>query len=122
MDTKGVFSHNTDEWNTPKELFNQLNEIYSFTLDPCSTEKNHLCKKFYTSEDNGLVQSWKNEIVFCNPPYSKCAEWVRKAFYENLINNVLVVILLPVRTDTKYFHDYICEKADIFYKRASSFF
>ena len=113
MNTKGVFSHNTDEWQTPKDLYNELNSLFNFTLDPCANNENHLCDKYYTKEENGLLQSWAGETVFCNPPYSDCASWVKKCFIENYINNITIVLLIPVRTDTKYFHDFIYRKAEI---------
>lgn len=51
-------SSNTDEWATPQELFNKLNNEFNFTLDPCSNEYNHKCDKYYTKEDNGLEKTW----------------------------------------------------------------
>lgn len=51
--------------------------------------------------------------MFCNPPYSKIGEWVKKAFYEGRKDNTLVVLLIPARTDTKYFHDYILHRAEV---------
>ena len=54
-----LYSSKSDEWSTPKALFDELNEEFGFTLDPCSTENNHLCDKYYTVHENGLEQSWK---------------------------------------------------------------
>jgi len=108
-----MFSSNSDEWETPKELFNKLNMEFHFTLDPCCTEKNKLCKKYYTKKENGLIQDWKGERVFINPPYGRnIGKWVKKCFEESQ-NGVLCVMLIPARTDTKYFHDYIYNKAEI---------
>ena len=60
--------------------------------------------------DDGLSKSWNGERVFCNPPYGKeISKWVKKAYQENE-NGTFVVMLLPARTDTKYFHDYIYKK------------
>ena len=53
------------------------------------------------------------EGVFCNPPYSEIGKWVEKAFYESRNDGTLVVLLIPSRTDTKYFHDYILHRAEI---------
>ena len=53
-----VWSSKSDEWSTPKELFDELNKEFGFTLDPCSTDDNHLCDKYYTIQDNGLDQAW----------------------------------------------------------------
>jgi len=105
-----LFSSKGIEWTTPIELFNQLDNEFHFTLDPCATKENAKCSKFYTIEDDGLNKSWDNEIVFVNPPYGKTIkEWVRKSSETNGV----VVMLLPARTDTKYFHDYIYNKAEL---------
>ena len=101
------FSSETNEWSTPIDLYNSLDEIYNFTLDPCSTKENAKCDKFFTIEDDGLKQDWTNEIVFMNPPYGReIKDWVKKA-YEESLKGATVVCLIPSRTDTKYWHDYI---------------
>ena len=107
---------NTDEWATPQAFFDELNKEFNFTLDPCSTKENHKCNKYYTKEDDGLSKDWRNEIVFCNPPYGReIGKWVEKAFMTNQLNmgDNPIVMLLPARTDTKYFHEYIYNKAEI---------
>lgn len=104
------FSSNTNEWATPQEFFDELNKEFNFTLDPCATRENAKCAKFFTQEDDGLSQSWDNEIVFCNPPYGRqIKHWVKKASEAAAV----VVLLIPARTDTSYFHDYIYNKAEI---------
>lgn len=110
-----LFSKKTDEWETPKDLFDKLNNIFSFTLDPCATVNNAKCKKFYTKDQNGLLKSWKNETVFCNPPYSQIKLWVKKCYEEFKLNKVTVILLLPARTDTKYFHEFISGNALLFF-------
>ncbi len=73
------FSSKTPEWSTPQDLFDSLNEEFHFTLDPACTKENAKCKKFYTEKENGLLQDWKGERVFCNPPYGRViGEWVKK--------------------------------------------
>lgn len=105
---KQLLSSKSDEWETPIELFNELNEKYHFTLDPSCQEHNHKCEKYYTQKENGLIQDWSGEIVFCNPPYGKSiGEWVKKCYSENKNNNVFICLLIPSRTDTKWFHKYI---------------
>ena len=107
MLTKGLMSSNSNEWSTPQKLFDELNNEFHFTLDPCSTHKNFKCKKHYTTEENGLVQDWSKDIVFCNPPYGKeISKWVEKAFNE-CNKGATVVLLIPARTDTSYFHRFI---------------
>ena len=81
--TKGLFSSEKDYWETPTSLFEELNNKYHFTLDPCSTDLNAKCEKHYTKETNGLAHSWENEVVFMNPPYGKeICLWVAKAYQE----------------------------------------
>ena len=77
MIDKCLLSTGKDEWETPLDFFNQLDSEFHFTLDPCCTEKNAKCKKFYTKDDDGLKQTWKGEVVFINPPYSKKTKLIR---------------------------------------------
>ena len=106
-----MFSSKTYEWETPQDFFNELNKEFCFTLDPCAAKENAKCKKFYTKKDDGLSKSWDNEIVFCNPPYGReIGKWVKKA---SELRNGKVIMLIPSRTDTKWFHDYIYNKTEI---------
>lgn len=110
MINKGLFTSNTDLWSTPQNLFDDLNKEFHFTLDPCSTHYNAKCEKYYTKEDDGLSQNWSNDVVFMNPPYGReIRKWIEKAYK----SNTTVVCLLPARTDTKWFHDFIYNKAEI---------
>jgi phage N-6-adenine-methyltransferase len=112
MNTKLMFSSKTDLWETPQDFFRELDREFHFTLDPCATPENAKCKKYYTTEDDGLKQDWQGEIVFCNPPYGKeIKRWVKKCYEESRKPNTTVVMLIPARTDTSYFHDYIYRKA-----------
>ena len=71
-------------------------------------------KKYYTIDNNGLLQNWQGEIVFCNPPYGRVIkDWVKKCYEESLKENTTIIMLIPARTDTTYFHDYIYNKAEI---------
>lgn len=109
---KGLFTSQTCEWATPKKTFDELNLEFNFTLDPCCNSDNKKCEKFFTKEDNGLVQDWSGNIVFCNPPYGReIKHWVKKCSEESKKPNTKVVMLIPARTDTIYFHDYIYKKA-----------
>ncbi len=111
MNTELMFSSKTDLWATPQDFFNKLNNEFWFTLDPCSTEDNHKCDKYFTKEQDGLKQSRDNEIVYCNPPYGReLKKWVKKW---SEIKKGITVMLLPARTDTSRFHDYIYNKAEI---------
>ena len=112
MITSGMMSSNTPEWATPQSFFDALNREFSFTLDPCSTHDNAKCEKHYTKEDDGLSKNWGGEMVFCNPPYGReLPKWVKKCYEES--RHADVVMLIPARTDTRWFHDYIYGKAEI---------
>ena len=107
-----MFSSETDLWSTPQDFYNNLHNEFNFTLDPCATIENAKCQKYYTKEQNGLKQDWSGETVFCNPPYGKdLKNWVRKCYEESLKENTKVIMLIPARTDTKYFHDFIYHNA-----------
>lgn len=111
---QACLSSKTDNWATPKDFFDNLNEEFHFTLDPCANEENHKCDLFYTKEQDGLTKDWGGHVVFCNPPYGKeIADWVRYSYEQSQKPNTTVVMLTPARTDTRYFHDYIYGKAEI---------
>ena len=113
------FSTGKDDWGTPQDLFDALNEEFNFTLDPCADNNNHKCAKYYTIEQDGLAQSWAGETVFCNPPYSRKTKTpVKLHGCKNVTKRqprggIVVVMLIPARTDTIMFHDYILGKAEI---------
>lgn len=113
MNNEVMWSSKSDEWSTPIDFFNEIDKEFHFNLDPCSTAENHKCLNYFTKEDDGLSKSWGGYHVFVNPPYSECEKWVSKAFYETRQDKTLVVLLLPSRTDTKYFHDYILNRSEI---------
>ena len=109
-----LYSSKTELWGTPQKFFDELNKEFGFDLDPCALPSNAKCARFFTPEDNGLAQNWGGAKVFCNPPYGKeISKWVRKCYEESKKPDTLVVMLLPARTDTAYFHDYIYHKAEI---------
>ena len=94
---KGCFLHNSDEWQTLIDIYNWfVNECGYF--DPCPI--NHT--------EDGLLIDWKKN-VFCNPPYSQIDKWVDKAITEHLHQyDSHIVLLLPARTDTKWFRKLSC--------------
>lgn len=83
-----------DDRATPPELFDPLQERFGFTLDVAALPHNTKCARFFTPEDNGLLQSWAGERVWCNPPYSDIASWVVKA-HQEAVDAKLIVMLLP---------------------------
>ena len=86
MKTEVLFSSRNCEWETPPELFRELDNEFHFTLDTASSDDNCLCDKHYTPEQDGLMQSWQTDgAVWCNPPYGRdIGKWVRKAYHESL--------------------------------------
>ena len=101
-------------WRTPQDFFDKLNAEFNFALDAAATDESAKCPLYYTPETDGLLQSWQcSGAVFCNPPYGReIVKWVRKAYKESQSGQT-IVLLLPARTDTSYFHDYIYGKAEI---------
>ena len=79
---------------------------------PCALPENAKCEKFFTPDQNGLIQDWEGYTIFCNPPYGrKISEWVEKCYNESKKKNTTIVMLIPARTDTRYFHEFIYHKA-----------
>lgn len=108
----GMFSSATDDWATPPDLFAYYNRIYGFELDVCASHENHKAPRYFTKEDNGLMQDWAPAKCWMNPPYgSTIGEWVRKA-HEESRRGALVVCLLPARTDTGWWHNH-CQQGRI---------
>jgi phage N-6-adenine-methyltransferase len=110
---KTIFSKATDNWATPQWLFDELDREFHFTLDVCADEVNAKCKTFFSKVQDGLQQEW-NGTVWCNPPYGRqIIQWVKKAS-ETAAKGHTVVMLVPARTDTAWFHDYCYnDKAEV---------
>lgn len=118
MNTAVMFSSATDLWATPQWLFDDFNAEFGFTLDACALPSNAKCAKYFTPEVDGLAQDWGGEVVWCNPPYGReIGKWVKKCAEESKKNNTTVVALLPARTDTKWFHEYIYRRAEVVFLR-----
>ncbi len=130
MVDKALFSSDSQEWSTPQDFFDKLNEEWKFNLDPCATKENAKCETYYTKEQDGLEQDWycvqynpeyKSPYlrypgrVFVNPPYGReVGQWVEKAVTEVQKGNAeVVVMLLPARTCTAWFHDYVLPYASV---------
>ncbi len=133
MVSPALLTSNNQNWETPPELFDYLHKIYNFTLDACALPQNAKLPNYFTPEQDGLKQSWAGHMVWVNPPYTvpkqSCKpgckkkycdanghrtgyepgqiDWVKKAFEETRNERTSVVMLLPARTDTKIFHDYV---------------
>lgn len=112
MLNRGMLSSATDLWETPQDFFDQLDKEFDFDLDTCALEGNAKCTNYYTPEQDGLSLPWTG-TVWCNPPYGRqIGKWVEKAA-RSAAEGATVVMLLPARTDTRWFHKYIYQKAEI---------
>ena len=106
------FSSATNEWATPAELFDRLHAKHSFELDVCATSENAKCSRYFTKAEDGLSQPWAPYTCWMNPPYGRAIKhWIKKAYEEGL-KGATVVCLIPSRTDTSYWHDYVM-KGDV---------
>lgn len=105
-----LFSHKKDNWRTPKKLFEELNKEFHFTVDAAADESNHLCANWWGPQSpipDSLQHNWKGEICWLNPPYSMVKEFVEKATIEAISHDVKTVMLVPARTDTKWWHSFV---------------
>lgn len=101
------------DWATPSNLFDELNHEFHFTLDLCASPWNAKLPRYFTEEQDGLKQDWSGERCYMNPPYGRGLDcWLRKAFEETRWRCPLVVALLPVRTDTRWWHVWVAGAAD----------
>ena len=94
-------------WTTPKDFFNNLNDEFGFTLDAFASDENALCENYFTEEQDSLKQDWSGHTVFMNPPYGRMIGKCVKKAWEESKKGTTIVALIPARTDTTYWHDYI---------------
>ena len=116
--TKGMYSSETDEWETPQEVFDHYNRLFDFNLDVCANEDNAKTYEFYDKEENGLLDynPWLG-CCWMNPPYGRqIGDWVEKAYRESQHGNC-IVCLLPARTDTRWWQDYVTKADSIHFIR-----
>lgn len=107
-----LFSSKRNDWETPQHLYDELNREFHFTYDVAADSTNYKHENYYTEDIDGLTQNWSG-ICWCNPPYGRnICKWVRKA-HEEAERGVKTVMLIPSRTDTLYFHDYIYNRYEI---------
>jgi len=111
MLTSGMVSSVTAEWETPQDLFDRLDREFCFELDACATAENAKCAQYFTKEHDGLRQEWLG-CAFVNPPYGRAiGKWCQKSYEASTI--CTVVMLIPARTDTRWWHDWIMRAAEI---------
>lgn len=111
---RALLSSKKMDWCTPQDFFDRLDAEFGFELDAAATEKSAKCARYFTPETDALAQSWQvGGPVFCNPPYGRAlGKWVKKA-HQEAAKGQTIVLLIPARTDTSYFHDYIYGQAEI---------
>lgn len=100
------FASKREDWETPNDLFDPLNREFRFTLDVCASAENTKCDAFFTEETDALGRPW-NGICWMNLPFINVGKWVKKAYSEAQAGGTIVVCLLPSRTNTRWWHDYV---------------
>ncbi len=113
-----------DNYGTPPSLYARACMKYDIypSLDVCATQENAKCKKFFTEKQDSLMYDWK-ETFFMNPPYSKVDKFMKKAYYQHLKHGIDGLILVFAKTDTKWWHSFVEDKAEIhFIKGRIKFF
>lgn len=99
-----MFSSENQKWQTRDEYFKPWSDRFGFTLDVCASDGDQKCEKYFNPEMDGLKQDWRNEIFWCNPEYGReQIKWVKYGIEQRASG----VYLLPARTDTILFHDWI---------------
>jgi site-specific DNA-methyltransferase (adenine-specific) len=113
---KAIFSQENGSWGTPVDLFQSLLEEFDFGVDVAATAENSCCGLFIDKEQDGLQTPWgdfllPHQAAWCNPPYGRgIVNWIFKAVCEHR-QGVTTVMLLPARTDTRWFHDLIWDES-----------
>lgn len=117
----GKFDSVRQDWATPQELFDEVNKEFNFTLDAAASSENTKVKdQYFTAEDNALVKDWGTHTVWLNPPYGNKSgslqDWVKKAHLAST-KGATVVMLIPARTNTNWFHDICLAKGEVRFVR-----
>lgn len=112
----GKFESTKQDWTTPDDLFDPINEEFNFTLDAAADKNNARAPSYFTAQDDGLSKTWGTHTVWLNPPYGQkngsLKDWVKKS-YEESTTGATVVMLIPARTNTTWFHDYCLEHGEV---------
>lgn len=112
INTSLHFSSETDLWSTPQDFYCALHEEFGFNTDVCATADNTKCTHYFTKEEDGLSKEWHG-VCWMNPPYAReIGKWVKKAS-EAAQEGATVVCLVPSRTDTRWWHEYIQDRSEV---------
>ena len=113
MNTDLMFSSKTDMWATPQDFFDKYDQEFGFETDVCASPDNAKCKTYFTQLDDGLSKDWLG-TCWMNPPYGRdIKHWMKKAHDSSVENGAVVGCLVPSRTDTKWWHDYVMKASRI---------
>ena len=96
-----LFKSEKQNWKTPKAFYQALDAEFRFDFDPCPPKPDF----------DGLSIEW-GAVNFVNPPYSQVARWVKKGYQES-VKGKTVVFLIPSRTDTRWWHEYVMAAKEI---------
>ena len=100
-----------DDWRTPQSFFDDLHREFDFTIDAAASAENKMLDRYWSIEQNAIMQDWRGERVWCNPPYGRAQnDFIRKAA---ALDADISVLLIPARTDTKIWHDCIFGIAEV---------
>ena len=111
------FESTRQDWPTPRYLYDPLNEEFRFEWDLAASAENALAPRFYAKEQDGLKQKWDG-VCWLNPPFgqktAKMVDWIKKAWTDTQTSETLtVVMLIPARTNTRWFHQYRMKAAEV---------
>lgn len=102
------------EWETPQDLFDNLNKEFHFILDVCATKENTKCVFYFTKEENALNRDWGKKVCWMNPPYDKTINlWMKKAYEASQSGATVVCLIRGRSTDTKWWHEFIMRASEI---------
>jgi len=111
MNTETMFSSATGEWATPQDYFDRVNAEFGFELDAAATRENTKCKDYLSATEVDALNTewtkWGHKSIWCNPPYGRgLGKWFEQARAAQR-DGATVVLLVPARTDTKWFHEHV---------------
>lgn len=110
-----MFSSEKHDWETPEELFLGLHKRYNFEIDLAANERNAKLGTFFSVENDAFRHHW-NLTSWLNPPYGRqIVNWIQRAYDQSRVHASTIVVLMPARTDTMYFHDFVMKSRKIYF-------
>ena len=104
------------DYATPQDLYMAFHKIYDFEIDLAADSSNHKCDKYFTEEQDALKQDWIGRC-WLNPPFGSgsIGKWVKKAYEESIKHGSTIAVLIPARTNTRWWHDYVMYSGKLYY-------